>query len=120
MQWVFLNWDAVTNGSNGFRISPATLFGYELVSDIKAYPFVVLIAALLLWTTVLLSRSQLGSAFRAVRESDVAAQAMGVNVNAVKRAAFTLSAAYAGIAGGMYTLFASFIHPESLASRPPS
>ena len=68
MQWVFLNWDAVTNGSNGFRISPATLFGYELVSDIKAYPFVVLIAALLLWTTVLLSRSQLGSAFRAVRE----------------------------------------------------
>ena len=69
MQWVFLNWDAVTNGSNGFRISPATLFGYELVSDIKAYPFVVLIAALLLWTTVLLSRSQLGSAFRAVREA---------------------------------------------------
>ena len=35
---VFLNWDAVTNGSNGFRISPATLLGYELVSDIKAYP----------------------------------------------------------------------------------
>ena len=64
-------------------------------------------------TTVLLSRSQLGSAFRAVRERRGGA-AMGVNVNAVKRAAFTLSAAYAGIAGGMYTLFASFIHPESL------
>ncbi len=114
MQWVFLNWQSVTNGSNGFRISPATLFGYELVSDIKAYPFVVAIAALLLWITVALSRSQLGSAFRAVRESDVAAQAMGVNVNAIKRTAFTLSAAYAGIAGGMYTTFASFIHPESL------
>lgn len=114
MQWVFLNWQSVTNGSNGFRISPATLFGYELVSDVKAYPFVVLIAALLLWATVALSRSQLGSAFRAVRESDIAAQAMGVNVNAIKRTAFTLSAAYAGIAGGMYTLFASFIHPESL------
>jgi branched-chain amino acid transport system permease protein len=114
MQWVFLNWQSVTNGSNGFRISPATLFGYELVTDIKAYPFVVAIAALLLWITVALSRSQLGSAFRAVRESDVAAQAMGVNVNAIKRTAFTLSAAYAGIAGGMYTTFASFIHPESL------
>ena len=114
MQWVFLNWQSVTNGSNGFRISPATLFGYELVSDIKAYPFVVAIAALLLWATIALSRSQLGSAFRAVRESDVAAQAMGVNVNAIKRTAFTLSAAYAGIAGGMYTTFASFIHPESL------
>ncbi|RSE87498.1 branched-chain amino acid ABC transporter permease [Achromobacter denitrificans] len=114
MQWVFLNWQSVTNGSNGFRISPATLFGYELASDLKAYPFVVLITALLLAATIALSRSQLGSAFRAVRESEVAAQAMGVNVNAVKRTAFTISAAYAGIAGGMYTTFASFIHPESL------
>ena len=112
MQWVFLNWQSVTNGSNGFRISPATLFGYELASDLKAYPFVVLITALLLAATIALSRSQLGSAFRAVRESEVAAQAMGVNVNAVKRTAFTISAAYAGIAGGMYTTFASFIHPS--------
>ncbi|KOF55345.1 MULTISPECIES: branched-chain amino acid ABC transporter permease [unclassified Achromobacter] len=114
MQWVFLNWQSVTNGSNGYRLSPASLFGYELVSDIRAYPFVALIAALLLWATVALSRSQFGSALRAVRESEVAAQAMGIDVNAVKRAAFTLSAAYAGIAGGMYTTFASFIHPESL------
>ncbi|OZI69432.1 branched-chain amino acid ABC transporter permease [Bordetella genomosp. 2] len=114
MQWVFLNWQAVTNGSNGLRLAPASLFGYELVSDTHAYPFVVILAALLLWVTVALCRSQLGSAFRAVRESEVAAQAMGVNVNAVKRTAFTLSAAYAGVAGGMYTLFASYIHPESL------
>ncbi|KAJ8138830.1 hypothetical protein OY671_007958, partial [Metschnikowia pulcherrima] len=107
------NWQSVTNGSNGFRISPATSFGYESVSDIKAYPFVVAIAASSSWITVASSRSQSGSAFRAVRESDVAAQAMGVNVNAIKRTAFTSSAAYAGIAGGMYTTFASFIHPES-------
>src|SRR5690606_38438971 len=61
-----------------------------------------------------LSRSQLGSAFRAVRESDVAAQAMGVNVNRVKRIAFMISAAYAGLAGGLFTTFSSFIHPDSL------
>lgn len=114
MQWVFLNWQSVTNGSNGFRISPAMLFGFELVSDIRAYPFVIGMTALLLWLTVRISRSQLGSAMRAVRESEVAAQAMGVNVNAIKRTAFTVSAAYAGLAGGMYTTFASFIHPESL------
>lgn len=114
MQWVFLNWQAVTNGSNGLRLSPARLLDYELVSDARAYPFVVGLAALLLWATVALSRSQLGSAFRAVRESEAAAEAMGVHVNAIKRTAFTLSAAYAGLAGGMYTLFASYIHPESL------
>lgn len=114
MQWVFLNWTAVTNGSNGYRISPAQFFGYELTSDLKAYPFVVIITAIVLWLTVLLSRSQLGSAFRAVRESDVAAEAMGVNVNAIKRVAFMFSAAVAGLAGGLYTTFSSFIHPDSL------
>lgn len=114
MQWVFLNWDAVTNGSNGFRIAPAQLFGYTLSNDLRAYPFVVAITALLLWATVWLSRSQLGSAFRAVRESDIAALAMGVDVGRVKRTAFTFSAAYAGFAGGLYTTFSSFVHPESL------
>jgi branched-chain amino acid transport system permease protein len=114
MQWVFLNWTDVTNGSNGYQISPAQFFGFQLTSDLRAYPFVVICAALLLALAVWLSRSQLGSAFRAVRESDVAAQAMGVNANVIKRVAFMLSAAYAGMAGGLYTTFSSFIHPESL------
>jgi branched-chain amino acid transport system permease protein len=114
MQWVFLNWEQVTNGSNGLQMKPAALGGLRLMNDLQAYPFVVAIAALMLWLTVALSRSRLGSSFRAVRESDVAAIAMGVNTRAVKVTAFVLSAAFAGVAGGMYTLFTSFIHPESL------
>jgi len=114
MQWVFLNWESVTNGSNGMRMRPAAIGGLQLVSDLQAYPFVVVIAAFMLWLTVAIARSRLGSAFRAVRESDVAAMAMGVNTRGVKIFAFVLSAAFAGVAGGMYTLFASFIHPESL------
>ncbi|KAF1069013.1 MAG: High-affinity branched-chain amino acid transport system permease protein LivH [Variovorax sp.] len=114
MQWVFLNWEQVTNGSNGLQMKPAALGGLRLMNDLQAYPFVVAIAARMLWLTVALSRSRLGSSFRAVRESDVAAIAMGVNTRAVKVTAFVLSAAFAGVAGGMYTLFTSFIHPESL------
>ncbi len=114
MQWVFLNWEPVTHGSNGLQMKPAALGGYTLMNDLQAYPFVVAIAALMLWLTLALSRSRLGSSFRAVRESDVAAVAMGVNTRAVKVTAFVLSAAFAGVAGGMYTLFTSFIHPESL------
>jgi len=49
-----------------------------------------------------------------VRESDVAAQAMGINVNRIKRVAFMFSAAYAGLAGGLFAVFSSFIHPDSL------
>lgn len=114
MQWVFLSWEKVTGGSNGMRMQPAELFGYRLTNDLQAYPFVVVLAALMLWLTVALSRSQYGSSLRAVRESDVAAMAMGINVKAMKQSAFAISAAFAGIAGGMYSLFTSFIHPESL------
>lgn len=114
MQWVFLNWNAVTGGSNGMRMQPAELFGLQLTNDLQAYPFVVAIAALALWITVWLSRSQLGSALRAVRESDVAAMAMGINARAMKQTAFVISSGFAGVAGVMYTLFMSFIHPESL------
>jgi branched-chain amino acid transport system permease protein len=114
MQWVFLSWERVTGGSNGMRMQPAELFGYKLTNDLQAYPFVMVLAGLMLWLTVALARSQYGSALRAVRESDVAAMAMGINVKAMKQSAFAISAAFAGIAGGMYTLFTSFIHPESL------
>ncbi|RKP47773.1 branched-chain amino acid ABC transporter permease [Pararobbsia silviterrae] len=114
MQWVFLNWNDVTGGSNGMRLSPAVFFGLKLTNDLQAYPFVVILAALMLWLTAALSRSQFGSALRAVRESDVAATAMGINARAMKQSAFAISGAFAGIAGGMYTLFVSYINPESL------
>lgn len=114
MQWVFLNWDRVTGGSNGMRMQPAELFGLKLTNDLQAYPFVIGLTAAMLGITVWLSRSQFGSALRAVRESDVAALAMGIDARAMKQTAFVISAAFAGIAGGMYTLFISFIHPESL------
>ena len=114
MQWVFLNWEKVTGGSNGMRMQPAEGFGLKLTNDLQAFPFVVGLTALMLWITVWLARSQYGSALRAVRESDVAAMAMGINVKAMKQTAFAISAAFAGIAGGVYTLFISFIHPESL------
>ena len=114
MQWVFMNWERVTGGSNGMRMQPAELFGLKLTNDLQAYPFVVVVAALMLWLTVALSRSQFGSALRAVRESDVAALAMGIDVRRMKQTAFAISAFFAGVAGGMYTLFTSFIHPESL------
>ena len=114
MQWVFLNWEKVTGGSNGMRMQPAELFGLTLTNDLQAYPFVIGLTALMLWLTVALSRSQYGSSLRAVRESDVAAMAMGIDVKAMKQSAFALSAAFARMAGGMDTLFTSFIHPESL------
>lgn len=114
MQWVFLNWETVTNGANGMRINPAQAFGWHITSDYEAYYFVIALTLGFVVLTVAISRSRFGRAFRAVRESEMAAQAVGINLRATKIGAFTLSAFYAGAAGGIYTLFASFIHPDAL------
>ncbi|WP_035686687.1 branched-chain amino acid ABC transporter permease, partial [Bradyrhizobium sp. Cp5.3] len=114
MQWVFLSWTSVTGGPNGLRIPPATLFGLEIVSDRQAYPLVLAITLLMIWATVVIARSRLGRAFRAVRESEVAALAMGVPVRTTKLVAFALSAFFAGVAGAMFAIYSTYIHPDSL------
>jgi len=114
MQWVFLNWESVTGGPNGFNIPPIRLFGIAIMSDRMAFPVVAVLAALFLAATLVLHRSGFGRALRAVRESEIAAAAVGVNVRLMKLAAFILSALLAGAAGGMFTAFSTFIHPDSL------
>ncbi|GGF42909.1 branched-chain amino acid ABC transporter permease [Aliidongia dinghuensis] len=114
MQWVFLNWEAVTGGPNGYNIPPTKLFGFAIMSDREAFPLVAVLAVLFLAATLVLHHSGFGRALRAVRESEIAAAAVGVNVKLMKLAAFTLSALLAGAAGGMFTTFSTFIHPDSL------
>lgn len=114
MQWVFLNWTNLTGGASGLRMTPANFFGYQLATDKQAYVFVLAMSLLLILLTLQISRSRYGSALRAVRESEVAAMAMGINVRRMKISAFSISAFYAGCAGGMFTMFSSFIHPDSL------
>ncbi|WP_298723745.1 branched-chain amino acid ABC transporter permease [uncultured Ferrovibrio sp.] len=114
MQWVFKSWDDVTNGPNGMRIPQASMFGFRITNDHDAYYIVLAVTIVVVLATVALMRSRLGRAFRAVRESEPAALALGVNVRLTKVIAFTLSAVYAGLAGGVYASFSSFIHPDSL------
>lgn len=112
-QWVLNAWDKVTGGADGLRIAPPTLFGYALGDDPRAFPFVALILAVVIAATMYLTASKLGRSMCAIRDSEHAAAASGINVRATKLIAFTISACYAGIAGGMFTMFQSFMNPES-------
>lgn len=114
MQWVFLNWEGVTGGPNGYNIHPIRLLGLEFVSDRMAFPLVAVLAVFFLGLTLLVHHSGFGRSLRAVRESEIAASAVGIDVTRTKLAAFTLSALLAGCAGGMFTTFSTFIHPDSL------
>jgi len=113
-QWVFRTWDAVTNGPDGLRMTAPHIFGYVVGNDRQAMPVVAIALALMLGATFYLVRSRLGRAFCAVRDSEHVAAASGIDVKRTKVLAFTISAFYAGVAGGAYTLFQSFVHPDGL------
>ena len=75
-----------------------------------------IILALVLLSLLYLTRSQLGRDLSAIRDSEHVASASGIDVKRTKMVAFVLSAVFAGLAGGTFTLFQSFINPDSSGS----
>jgi branched-chain amino acid transport system permease protein len=111
-QWVFNAWDKVTGGADGLRISAPFVLGYAAGTDPTAFPIMAMILSLMIAATMYLTTSKLGRAMCAVRESEHVASASGIDVRATKVWAFATSAVYAGVAGGMFTLFQSFVNPD--------
>lgn len=111
-QWVFNSWDRVTGGPDGLRISAPNILGYRVGTDPTAFPVLAIILALMIAATMYLTTSKFGRAMCAIRESEHVAAASGIDVRATKVWAFAVSAAYAGVAGGMFTLFQSFVNPD--------
>ena len=108
-------WDAlgpVTNGANALKNFPTfSSFNIEnangeVVFRLSTFvPF--LLAAVCIGIMVLLINSTYGRAFRAIREDEVAAEAMGISLAKHKRMAFCISSFFAGVGGGMFAMFAN-------------
>ena len=94
----FFQWNAlgpITNGSN-------LLKSYPVFS--KATPY-VLLTGIMVAVIVMLINSTYGRAFKAIRDDEVAAEAMGINLAKHKRMSFIISAFFAGIGGGMMAMY---------------
>ena len=113
MHWVFNNWNSVTRGADGIRLPPAVILGTTIEDDAAAFPFLAVVTAIMLMSMVYLLRSRLGRSITALRESEHVAMASGINVPATKTKAFAISACYAGVAGGMFTVYQSYVSPEN-------
>ena len=108
-------WDAlgpVTNGANALKNFPTfSSFNIENANGEVMFrlstfvPF--LLAAVCIGIMVLLINSTYGRAFKAIREDEVAAEAMGINLAKHKRMAFCISSFFAGVGGGMFAMFAN-------------
>ncbi len=123
----------ITNGPQGINlIDPVRIGGVSLAGEpgsggmvnvagfampsVNAYYFLFL---LLCVATVFCSRrlqySRLGRAWIAIREDEIAAKAMGINVRNMKLLAFAMGASFGGVAGAMFGAFQGFVSPESFS-----
>jgi branched-chain amino acid transport system permease protein len=111
--WVMTHWTAVTFGAGGF-VPPALDFSPLPVSQEQGVYYLSWIAALLLYVVARRTvESPIGRAFVAIRDGEVAAQALGIDLFRYKALAFAMSGFYAGVAGAMYCGLLGFVGPES-------
>lgn len=115
----------ITNGPQGLNlIDPISLGSFSMNQALHlgdlTIPSVTLYYYLFLCLTVLvviaasrLQHSRIGRAWVALREDDIAAAAMGINIRNIKLLAFSLGALSGGVAGGLFASFQGFVSPES-------
>ncbi len=90
-----------------------TLLGLTFSGPIKYYYLLMLVLLAVVVINLRLENSRIGRAWIAIREDEVAAQAMGINTRNIKLLAFAMGASFGGIAGGMFSAMQGFISPES-------
>ncbi|MGP9811470.1 branched-chain amino acid ABC transporter ATP-binding protein/permease [Rhodopseudomonas sp. NSM] len=113
VQHLTIEWRGVTGGSNGLMGLPPPQLGGTVFTEREMALLAILLAGASTYLFYRLAGSAWGKAMIAVRDAEVAARSIGLNPVSVKAAAFVLSAAFAGIAGGIFASLLAFVAPDS-------
>jgi branched-chain amino acid transport system permease protein len=96
----------------GLHAPELTIGSWHLNTDRDFYYLLIPITVLLTIVARNLIKTKVGRAFIAIRDADIAAETMGVNLVYYKTLAFAVSAFYAGVGGGLYAFVLRFVEPE--------
>jgi branched-chain amino acid transport system permease protein len=111
--YVISNWRSVTNGTDGMWMKrPDVLFGIDFKSDRNYYLLVLTITIIMTYLATNLARTKLGRSFVAVRDNDIAAEVMGINIAYTKIMAFGIGCFFAGIAGALGGAYYEYVNVE--------
>jgi branched-chain amino acid transport system permease protein len=110
---VILQWSSLTHGDDGFGVPRAVLGGFAFDSDKKLFYLVQPITIAMSVAALNLVKTRVGRAFKAIRQSEIASQTIGIDLAKYKTAAFAVSAFYTGVAGGLFAYAVTFISPDS-------
>ncbi|MGM7698904.1 branched-chain amino acid ABC transporter permease [Microbacterium sp. A84] len=105
--------EPITHGSRGIAIDGDPPAWVPLAHDQWVYYLALLVVSIAYVVTRRLARGRLGRSFIAVRDAELVAETLGVDVWQTKTRLFAASAAYAGVAGGLYAMMLEFVGPEN-------
>lgn len=122
---IFRNWTSLTGGA-GVGRKPAVLSllgwhfdeagaigGIQFTKEQQIYFFTLIVLVIMAFAAKNLVRSRIGRAFASIRDRDIAAEVMGVDLTWYKVLAFAVSSFYAGVAGSLYFTVTGFVEPSS-------
>jgi branched-chain amino acid transport system permease protein len=114
---ILQNWNDFSFGPSGIaNISRPGTFGLDLTIQGNTIYLYYIMLALVLFTILMVNRlrdSRIGRAWIALREDEIACQAMGIDKTRTKLLAFAMGATWAGLAGCIFAAKTTFINPES-------
>ncbi len=112
ISYLILEMSWLTNGARGISVMRPELLGIGFDSDARFSHLCLFVAIATLFAVLNIERSRVGRAFMAVRDNDIAARTMGINLQAYKLRAFMTSAFISGIAGALFGIYLSFVSVE--------
>jgi branched-chain amino acid transport system permease protein len=113
MEEIFLHWESLTKGTFGINVPKVSIGPILFVSRASKYYLIFTLAIIMILLAKNILNSKTGRAFIAVRDHEIAAQSMGVNLAWYKTLSFIISAFYAGIGGSLYAILLSYINSEA-------
>ncbi len=108
-----MNLDWLTRGNDGLRVPAGRVGPWALDTDAARWYLALAVTVLMVVAALNIAATRTGRAFLAIRTSEIAAKASGINVAAYKAIAFALSAFYTGVAGGLFAFVVGFLSPDA-------
>lgn len=111
---IYMNYKPFTGGPDGISRIPAfSIFGFTPRGYREWFYMLVIIVMICIFFVERIRSTKLGRSLAAVRDSEIAAQSLGVNIYRTKVIAFTITGALSALAGGLYAMHGGFISADN-------
>jgi branched-chain amino acid transport system permease protein len=114
IEWIINHTPAISGGAQAsIQVPRPELWGHQMHTQGQLYFFLLFFAVIAVVATLNLVRSRIGRAFVAIRDQDIAAEIIGINIFRYKLLSFAVSSFYAGVCGVLYTYYFGIANYEA-------